>query len=180
MITKNELLDRLYFIGNLVDAEIIEQNEVERGASFVLAELEFDEDAVERYMTLPFVIYDNETWVFTPWDWQGDFHDMTIEAIPNIKWRINDSEKDGLIFNGLPRLLGFDPAIVRIETRKHIGNQIKAARENQGLTARELAKKCGIAYNYICRIEGGRYNTSVDTLAVICKALNIHIDIMSD
>jgi Predicted transcription factor, homolog of eukaryotic MBF1 len=177
MITKFDLLDRLFFEENLLDAEILEQKEIEQGVSFVMARLEFD-DAIERYMTLPFVVYDNEDWIFTPWDWQDDFSNITADAIPDIRWRINNSEKEGIIFDGVPRLFGFEPAIVRTETRKRIGKLIKTTRENQGLTTRELAKKCGIAYNYICRIEGGRYNTSIDTLSVICKALNIYIDII--
>ena len=53
MITKFDLLDRLFFEENLLDAEILEQKEIEQGVSFVMARLEFD-DAIERYMTLPF------------------------------------------------------------------------------------------------------------------------------
>ena len=99
MITKFDLLDRLFFEENLLDAEILEQKEIEQGVSFVMARLEFD-DAIERYMTLPFVVYDNEDWIFTPWDWQDDFSNITADAIPDIRWRINNSEKKGSYLTG--------------------------------------------------------------------------------
>ena len=52
---------------------------------------------------------------------------------------------------------------------------MRAARQAKGLTLRDLADKCGLAFNHIGRIERGRYNLTVDTLAKICEALDLDI-----
>lgn len=59
--------------------------------------------------------------------------------------------------------------------RKAVGEQLRAARQAKGLTLRDLADKCGLAFNHIGRIERGRYNLTVDTLAKICEALDLDI-----
>lgn len=177
MITKNDLLDRLFFEENLLDVEILEQKEIEEGAFFVMARLEFNDAAVDRYMTLPFVLYDNEDWIFTPCDWQDDFSNITADAIPEIEWRVNNTEQQGFIIDGLPRLFLREPAVLKKSVRKSIGTQIKDAREKCGMTVRELSDKCQVGPGHISRIESGRYNVSTDTLAIIAKVLNIRIEI---
>ena len=59
--------------------------------------------------------------------------------------------------------------------RKSIGVQLREARESRGLTLRDLAEKCGLANNHISRIEQGRYNLTIDTLAEVCGALGLDI-----
>lgn len=50
---------------------------------------------------------------------------------------------------------------------------VKQAREARGLTVRELEKLTGIANSHISRIEGGRYNFTVDSVALLAKALGM-------
>lgn len=54
-------------------------------------------------MTVPFVWYVGEEWLFTPWDWQS-YPSNEPEDIESIKWRVNDTNKAGIILNGLPRI----------------------------------------------------------------------------
>lgn len=61
------------------------------------------------------------------------------------------------------------------EARINIGRQLREAREARGYTLRDLAKLTGIAFNHISRIEAGRYNVTLDTVAVIANALGIEI-----
>ena len=50
------------------------------------------------------------------------------------------------------------------------------ARENAGLSQRELAERSGVPQSTIARIERG-YNTSIDTLSKIAFALNKRVKI---
>lgn len=59
--------------------------------------------------------------------------------------------------------------------RRRIGAAIREARTDQGMTLRELSAKCGINYGNLCRIEAGRLNTTIDSLATICDALGITV-----
>lgn len=59
--------------------------------------------------------------------------------------------------------------------RESVGRQIREAREAKGWTLRYLAKLTGIAFNHIGRIEQGKYNVTVDTLAVLADALDLDI-----
>lgn len=63
-------------------------------------------------------------------------------------------------------------------TRQKIGNRIRELREKKGMTLRELGERCDIAYNHISRIEAGKYNISLDTLAKLSAALDCEITIL--
>lgn len=65
------------------------------------------------------------------------------------------------------------PMIIKQTARRMIGEQVKTARQGAGLTLRQLAELTGIAHNHISRIEQGRYNVNLDTLAVIANSLGI-------
>lgn len=69
------------------------------------------------------------------------------------------------------------PHRIVLNARKSVGEQLKAAREAKGYTLRYLAKLTGIANNHISRIEAGRYNATIDTIAVIAAALGAEIKI---
>lgn len=69
------------------------------------------------------------------------------------------------------------PQRIVLDARKSVGEQLKAAREAKGYTLRYLAKLTGIANNHISRIEAGRYNATIDTIAVIATALGAEIKI---
>lgn len=64
--------------------------------------------------------------------------------------------------------------------RRRIGAAIREARTDQGMTLRDLSAKCGINYGNLCRIEAGRLNTTIDSLAAICEALGIQVMLIGD
>ena len=66
--------------------------------------------------------------------------------------------------------------IIRL-CRVSIGRQLREAREAKGWTLRYLAKLTGIAFNHIGRIEQGKYNVTIDTLAVIADALGLGLEL---
>ena len=57
------------------------------------------------------------------------------------------------------------------------GKQISDIRREQGLSQKEMAKKIGISQQLISRVEKGRENVSVSTLANMARALNKRIEI---
>jgi DNA-binding XRE family transcriptional regulator len=61
--------------------------------------------------------------------------------------------------------------------RNEIGNRIAQLREKKGMTQKELAEKSGILQNNISRIEAGRYNVTLDTLAKLSAALGSKIEL---
>ena len=69
------------------------------------------------------------------------------------------------------------PQRIVLNARKSVGEQLKAAREAKGYTLRYLAKLTGIANNHISRIEAGRYNATIATIAVIAAAHGAEIKI---
>ncbi len=58
-------------------------------------------------------------------------------------------------------------------SRKKLGEKLRVARENLGLTQSELAAKSGISTNYYAVIERGGGNLTVEKLQRIMKVLNI-------
>ena len=52
-------------------------------------------------------------------------------------------------------------------------NRIKQYREEQGITMKEIAEKCGISAGYLCHLEKGRRaNPSTEVMEKIARALN--------
>ena len=64
---------------------------------------------------------------------------------------------------------------IKIKAREQIGADLKALRNAKGLTLRKLEELSGITNNHIARIEAGKYNVTIDTLAVILNALDADI-----
>ena len=62
--------------------------------------------------------------------------------------------------------------IVITNDRERIGGQIKAIREKKGLTQQKLADMTGKQKSTISKIEGGKFNPSIDILSDIL----IHLD----
>lgn len=102
MMTNKDLLDLLAFeqANGLKDVEILSDTEVEPKAHFVMVKLYYQNED----LTIPFIKYDGEYWLFPPCDWQGWTPDTPAE-IDQIDWRVNDSSHIGTIFSGLPRLI---------------------------------------------------------------------------
>jgi transcriptional regulator with XRE-family HTH domain len=61
-----------------------------------------------------------------------------------------------------------------------IGEKIRAAREKQSLSGRELAKRAQISPSFLSDIEKGRTKPSLDTLTAICHALGIGVATLLD
>ena len=70
--------------------------------------------------------------------------------------------------------------LVKQAARENIGTLLRAYRQAAGLTLRQLGEMTGIAYNHIARIEQGRYNVTVDTLAILGDALGVKITLLAD
>lgn len=100
-MTIDILSEILSFDSNIQQIEIISDTEVEERAHHIVAKLTL---ADGTSMVLPFIWYDSEEWILTPWDWQAE-PSTSINDIDSITWRVNDSEKKATIVNGLPRLL---------------------------------------------------------------------------
>ena len=64
---------------------------------------------------------------------------------------------------------------VKAQARWKVGYCVAKLREASGMTLRELAEKTGIAFNHISRIEQGKYNVTIDTLAIIANALGCEV-----
>ncbi|CDE56995.1 putative uncharacterized protein [Prevotella sp. CAG:873] len=64
-------------------------------------------------------------------------------------------------------------------TRKAVGQAIAQARNAAGLSVRDLADRCGLDAGHLCRIENGRMNVTIDTVAKICEALGLRLEAVS-
>lgn len=60
----------------------------------------------------------------------------------------------------------------------YLGNRIRNARKDCGLTQQELADQTGLAVKTIQDIEKGRKNTTYETLALIIERLGISANIL--
>jgi transcriptional regulator with XRE-family HTH domain len=56
---------------------------------------------------------------------------------------------------------------------RRLGGRIQAVRMERGLTQEELATKAGLSRAYVARLETGRHNPPVLTVAKIAKALRV-------
>ena len=64
----------------------------------------------------------------------------------------------------------------RENERKRIGKRIEELRIAKGLSQEELSLAAGLQRSHIFRIEQGRYNFQLDTLAAIAEVLGKKID----
>lgn len=60
-----------------------------------------------------------------------------------------------------------------------LGENIRAARLNAGLSQEELAEKADLSRNYIGNVERAEYQVTVETLARIAKALKLRVHDMT-
>jgi hypothetical protein len=56
---------------------------------------------------------------------------------------------------------------------EHIAKQLKAARENNGLSQRELSVKSGVPQSHISKIENGNVDLRLSSLVGIARALGM-------
>ena len=64
------------------------------------------------------------------------------------------------------------------EERQRIGQRIADLRKQHGLTQQELADVSNIGRSHLVRIEQGKYNVRLDTIASIAQALGCKVNIM--
>jgi transcriptional regulator with XRE-family HTH domain len=57
----------------------------------------------------------------------------------------------------------------------NVGLRLRALREKQGWSLRELADRCGLSFNAISRIERGENSPTVSTLHALATAFNVSI-----
>ena len=55
------------------------------------------------------------------------------------------------------------------------GAMIRDLRKERRFSLKELAKKSGLPYQYLSRIERGEVNTPLETLAIIAQALDVPV-----
>lgn len=59
--------------------------------------------------------------------------------------------------------------------------KLKHIRDRQGLSLRALAQKAHVSYVYLCNVENGKANVSLETLRRLAKALKVRVvDILAD
>ena len=75
------------------------------------------------------------------------------------------------------------------EERRRLGERLAEVRrgfdwvdehgiKRHGITQQELAMRSGIQQGNIARIEGGKYNSTFDTLTALASALGKNVDIV--
>lgn len=66
----------------------------------------------------------------------------------------------------------------KMQERKRIGQRLAEVRNALGITQTVLAERSGIKQGNIARIEGGKYNSTFDTLTALASAMGKKIDIV--
>lgn len=111
----------------------------------------------------------NDSQQVTPLRASGEYD---ANALPRIM-----SEMGAWLAENHYEILFSSPREAAISARRSVGLRLKQAREAKGYTLRQLEKLTGIANNHISRIEQGRYNVTIDTLAILCRPLGVSIGI---
>ncbi len=65
-----------------------------------------------------------------------------------------------------------------MNVRKQLGMRICYLRKNKKLSQEDLALNCNINKNYLCDIENGRRNPTLDILEKISLGLDITLEIL--
>jgi XRE family transcriptional regulator, aerobic/anaerobic benzoate catabolism transcriptional regulator len=59
------------------------------------------------------------------------------------------------------------------QLRQRIGRNVRAERERQGLSQRELARQAGISQKHLSHVENAEVSVGADTIDALAKALGI-------
>lgn len=62
--------------------------------------------------------------------------------------------------------------------RWDVGQRLRQARLDAGLTQTEVAAQIGTSTSYISEIENGRHNVTMDTLDAIAAAIGVEVTIL--
>ena len=55
------------------------------------------------------------------------------------------------------------------------GRQIAEIRQKENISTRKLAEMCGMSFQFINKIENGKFNTGINTICKICDALGYRL-----
>ena len=61
------------------------------------------------------------------------------------------------------------------QVRKDLGRRVSELRRAKTLTQAQLAETMGVSTNYLARVEGGRENLTIDSLAKLADVLAIPV-----
>lgn len=62
------------------------------------------------------------------------------------------------------------------EIWSRIGSNLRNCRQDQGLTQEELGNRLGVTRNYICSLEKGKCNPTVEKIWKISKILDVSME----
>lgn len=77
-------------------------------------------------------------------------------------------------------ILFSSPAKIKQAARAIVGKTLRELRESAGVSQWALAKMTGLTQGNIARVEAGKYNVTLDTLALIANALDCNINFCID
>jgi len=66
------------------------------------------------------------------------------------------------------------------ELLKEFGHRLRGARNDRGISQEKLANLCGITISQVSRIERGEVNTTLSTLYILAKSLDIELSKLLD
>ena len=177
-MTNQQLLDRLAFDEAISGVEILKEAQPEPGMAFVVASVNTDTLGT---IIVPFVIPDNEDCIFTPRDWQAGYTaNFTLADVMGVDWRVDDTDQEAIILNGLPRTLAGAAQSLKVAARRRFAKELKAARAAKGYTIRDVEAASGIPHSQYCRIEAGRGNPTFDSLVRLAAVLDTTFTIGGD
>ena len=55
------------------------------------------------------------------------------------------------------------------------GRQIAEIRQKENISTRKLAEMCGMSFQFLNKIENGKFNTGINTICKICDALGYRL-----
>lgn len=58
-------------------------------------------------------------------------------------------------------------------TRKHVGQRVRALREQNNLTQEQLALMIGVGRSYLAKVEAGNRNATVDFMEKVALGLGV-------
>lgn len=70
--------------------------------------------------------------------------------------------------------------VAALTDRQRIGNALREARISAGMTTRELEEITGISNGELSRIENGRRNAGMDTIARIASVFGLRVGLVKE
>lgn len=64
------------------------------------------------------------------------------------------------------------------DLKTRIGKDVKALRSEKGWSQEELANKAGKGITYICELEAGKENPTIETIWQIANALEVEVTVL--